>query len=153
MKTLLVLILLASTACQQPAEPTPKPATKPTPPAPSVVYKLDRNGYLSDVTVKTLKNSMEIFLTGGGDGADGAAAAGSCHILAKGILAGNTLKARFIPFESDIFSYTPQDATRKKRYVTVIFKGDTLEITQADTVGHCGLNAYFEGTYQLHRKT
>jgi len=108
------------------------------PPAATLEVRRDGHGYL-------------VRLEGGSPPDPPAGAPADCTILARGPLEGGTLRARFGPIESEIFSYGPAEAEREGRTVEIAFVASAAEVIAADTFGYCGLGVEFRGRYRRER--
>jgi hypothetical protein len=111
----------------------------------SKYFLVDRSRQ-AELDITTRGYSATVRLTGGAPEA-GAATNADCTIVAKGAVANGTLTALFQPVTTDDFIYRPAQATREKRQVKIKLLPGSAEVISADTLGYCGLNVDFSGTY------
>ena len=91
-------------------------------------------------------------VSGGGPPRPSGAAAADCIIVAAGVIRDGQLRAIFEPIETDNFSYSHTTADAEKRELIVDFSPGVAEVKRADTLGYCGLDIDFLGTYRKMRK-
>jgi hypothetical protein len=87
-------------------------------------------------------------LEGGASPAAGAATPADCVIEARGTPEGEVLRARFGPVETETFSYDQAQSESEARFVEIIFGPGSARVVQADTLGYCGLEVEFAGSYR-----
>jgi hypothetical protein len=89
-----------------------------------------------------------IRLEGGASPAAGAATPADCVIEARGRPDGQVLRARFGPVETETFAYDQAQSESEARFVEIVFGSGSARVMQADTLGYCGLEVEFAGTYR-----
>jgi hypothetical protein len=89
-----------------------------------------------------------IRLEGGASPAAGAATPADCVIEARGRAEGRVLRARFGPVETETFAYDQAQSESEARFVEIVFGPASAEVVHADTVGYCGLEVEFAGSYR-----
>jgi hypothetical protein len=93
-------------------------------------------------------NDYLIRLEGGASPVAGAATPADCVIEARGKPGGQVLRARFGPVETETFAYDEAQSESEARFVEIVFGPGSAKVVHADTLGYCGLEVEFAGTYR-----
>jgi hypothetical protein len=93
-------------------------------------------------------NGYVVRLEGGAAPAAGAATPADCVIEARGTPEEKVLRARFGPVETETFAYDDAQAASEARFLEIVFGPGSAQVVQVDTLGYCGLEVEFAGSYR-----
>lgn len=102
----------------------------------------------SRLEIRRQRLDYVIDLVGGSDATRGAASAADCHVRAIGRLQGDRLVAEFAGVKTESFHYSPELARAEQRKLVIEFEQAVAKVVLIDTVGYCGLDIDFIGSYR-----
>lgn len=70
-----------------------------------------------------------------------------CSLLVMGPLEGRTIVAKVTPWSNDGIALYQEDADRANGPLTLVFKGNAVEVTDHASSGFCGLHSDLAGRY------
>lgn len=97
--------------------------------------------------VHAAEGGYSLRLIGGAPIGLAGASPADCYIEARGQLIDGRIRARFAPFQNDVFDFDAVSAEREARYVELSFLTGKAEVTRADIIGYCAPGSQFLGGY------
>jgi hypothetical protein len=113
------------------------------------VYAMDApaTAELRVVALPGRAGEYRVEVQAGGNPGDGAAAGADCYAVAEGRLQGQTLSARFVPFESIDAGFDAAELAAKPRKLELVFENDHAQLS--GDFDHCALRTRMAGRYRL----
>jgi hypothetical protein len=138
--SLVAAMLFLQTACAACGQPSPQVDASVyamAPPAVSELRVLPLEGRADEYRVE---------VHGGGDPGDGAAVGADCYAVAEGRLKGDSIAARFVPFESVDLGLDAAELAARPRHLTLKFDGDEAELD--GDFDYCPMRTGMAGRYR-----
>lgn len=111
-------------------------------------YELTRNGSLTSLNISEEKGKLTAEFAGGGDGALGAAQPADCFVRGIGVAKGKLLPGTLVQDRGPEDSTWRDLAKEHQKKFSIQFDANGAVVTGADTLGICGMNTRFDGTYK-----